>query len=164
LFKVILQLPFDIDIYIKKENIMDASNTTILSSELQELYLLNKEWFSDVLFLEDETRFYKKIFTKLLLSKIKEEHFHEVQSVNQSLLALEKRREDLKALIVRHQHLLETLIKDPAKEMSIKFIDENTQIVEEIKSVFDSDKTIKKELFKLVEGVIQEDKASHLLE
>ncbi len=143
---------------------MDASNTTILSSELQELYLLNKEWFSDVLFLEDETRFYKKIFTKLLLSKIKEEHFHEVQSVNQSLLALEKRREDLKALIVRHQHLLETLIKDPAKEMSIKFIDENTQIVEEIKSVFDSDKTIKKELFKLVEGVIQEDKASHLLE
>lgn len=142
---------------------MDPSNTTILSAELQELYLLNKEWFSDVLFLEDETRFYKKIFTKLLLSKIKEEHYHEVQSVNQSLLALEKRREDLKALIVRHQHLLETLIKDPAKEMSIKFIDENTLIVEEIKSVFDSDKAIKKELFKLVEGVIMEEKASHLL-
>jgi hypothetical protein len=37
---------------------MDASNQIILSAELQELYLLNKEWFSEVLFLEDETRFY----------------------------------------------------------------------------------------------------------
>jgi hypothetical protein len=83
--------------------------------------------------------------------------------VNQSLLGLEKRRNELKALILNHQHLLETLIKNPEKEMNREFINENNRIVDEIKSIFVSDKTLKKELFKLVEGVIQEEKASHLL-
>ena len=31
-----------------------------LSTELQEYYLVNKQWFSDFLFLEDEMRFFNK--------------------------------------------------------------------------------------------------------
>ena len=43
-----------------------------LSSELQELYLQNKQWYSDVLFLEDETAFFQKLFGSVLSTVAKE--------------------------------------------------------------------------------------------
>lgn len=44
-----------------------------LSSELQELYLENKETLSDILFLEVESRFLEKLLEKVLLSSLKED-------------------------------------------------------------------------------------------
>jgi len=78
---------------------MNTQTDAQLSSELQEIHLLNKQWLSDVFFLEDETRFFQKLFDSVLSSAIKKERFQEVQFVNASITELEERRTKLKALI-----------------------------------------------------------------
>ena len=134
-----------------------------LSSELQELYLENKQWLSDVLFLEDEAAFFQKLFESVLSSAVKENLVTEILFINASLRQLEERRKEQKDLILKHQHLLENLIKDQSKKISFDLIIDNEKIIEEIKSLFISEKLLKKELYILVETIIQKNKASHLL-
>ena len=62
-----------------------------LSSELQELYLENKQWLSDVLFLEDEAAFFQKLFESVLSSAVKENLVTEILFINASLKQLEER-------------------------------------------------------------------------
>ncbi len=134
-----------------------------LSSELQELYLQNKEWLSDIHFLEDETRFFQKLFDKVLSSSIDEDKFEEVKFIDSSLSELQNRRAKLKTLINSQLQLLQSLIKDQTQKMDLQFIEANTKASNEIKALFSSDKLIKKELYTLVEQVILKQKDSHLL-
>ena len=134
-----------------------------LSSELQELYLENKQWLSDVLFLEDEAAFFQKLFESVLSSAVKANLVTEILFINASLRQLEERRKEQKDLILKHQYLLENLIKDQSKKISLDLIIDNKKIIEEIKSLFISEKLLKKEPYILVETIIQKNKASHLL-
>jgi len=134
-----------------------------LSSELQELYLENKQWLSDLLFLEDEAAFFQKLFESVLSSAVKENLVTEILFINASLKQLEERREEQKELILKHQHLLENLIKDQSKKIGLNLIIDNGKIIEEIKSLFISEKLLKKELYILVETIMQKNKSSHLL-
>ena len=134
-----------------------------LSSELQELYLENKQWLSDVLFLEDEAAFFQKLFESVLSSAVKENLVTEILFINASLKRLEERRKEQKELILKHQHLLENLIKDQSKKISFDLIIDNEKIIEEIKSLFTLEKLLKKELYILVETLMHKNKANHLL-
>ena len=134
-----------------------------LSSELQELYLENKQWLSDVLFLEDEAAFFQKLFESVLSSAVKENLVTEILFINASLRQLEERRKVQKELILKHQRLLENLIKDQSKKISFDLIIDNEKIIEEIKSLFTSEKLLKKELYILVETLMHKNKANHLL-
>ena len=134
-----------------------------LSSELQELYLENKQWLSDVLFLEDEAAFFQKLFESVLSSAVKANLVTEILFINASLRQLEERRKEQKDLILKHQYLLENLIKDQSKKISLDLIIDNEKIIEEIKSLFISEKLLKKELYILVETIMQKNKASHML-
>ncbi len=142
---------------------MKTTTDQQLSSELQELYLENKQWFSDVLFMEDEIRFFQKLFDSVIPSVIKEEQISEVQFINASLNGLDNRKNELKHLIMKHQHLIEDILKSDDKKISLNLINENEAIITEIKSLFNSEKMIKKELYMLVEEVMVKDKAGHLL-
>ena len=142
---------------------MSTQTDAQLSAELQEIHLLNKQWLSDVLFLEDETRFFQKLFDTILSSAIKKERFQEVQFVNASITEIEERRNHLKTLIVHHQHVVESILKDSTEKIGLDLISKNEVITNEIKALFNADKLIKKELYQLVESIIREDKAEHLL-
>lgn len=134
-----------------------------LSSELQELYLENKETLSDILFLEDESRFFQKLFDKVLLSPIKEEKFQEIESVNSSLAELQNRREKLKIVLTNQQLSIESMLKNADMKIELSLVDQNTIITAEIKALLNSDKLVKKELYALVEYVLVDRKAGHLL-
>lgn len=142
---------------------MNTQTDAQISSELQEIHLLNKQWLSDVFFLEDETRFFQKLFDSVLSSAIRKELFQEVQFVNASITELEDRRTQLKALIINYQHLVESILVDSTEQFGLDFIKKNAAIANEIKELFNSDKLIKKELYELVESIIRQDKAGHLL-
>ena len=96
-------------------------------------------------------------------SAVKENLVTEILFINASLRQLEERRKEQKELILKHQHLLENLIKDQSKKISFDLIIDNEKIIEEIKSLFTSEKLLKKELYILVETLMQKNKASHLL-
>ena len=134
-----------------------------LSSELQELYLENKETLSDILFLEDESRFFQKLFDKVLLSPIKEEKFQEIESVNSNLAELRNRREKLKIVLTNQQLSIESMLKNADMKIELSLVDQNTIITAEIKALLTSDKLVKKELYALVEYVLVDRKAGHLL-
>jgi len=134
-----------------------------LSSELQELYLENKETLSDILFLEDESRFFQKLFDKVLLSPIKEEKFQQIEFVNSSLLELQNRRDKLKTLLTNQQLSIESMLKNADMKIGLSLIDQNTIISSEIKSLLNSDKLVKRELYALVEPVLADRNAGHLL-
>lgn len=134
-----------------------------LSSELQELYLENKETLSDILFLEDESRFFQKLFDKVLLSPIKEEKFQEIESVNSNLAELQNRRDKLKIVLTNQQLSIESMLKNADMKIELSLVDQNTIITAEIKALLTSDKLVKKELYALVEYVLVDRKAGHLL-
>ena len=142
---------------------MIASSDPQLSSELQELYLQNKQWLSDVLFLEDETRFFQTLFNKALSSALEDNRFKQLQLINISLNELEERRNNVRNLVKRHQQMLEAMLIDQNKIIGLELISENEEVINEIKSLFISDKLIKKELYFLAEGVIRKGKVRHLL-
>ena len=132
---------------------METKIESQLSLELQEMYLENKEWLSDILFLADEMRFFQEIFQKLINSPIKQNDAEKVEFVNVSLTVLQERRNHLKNTLNNRQHVLESMLKDEVKTITIAFIEEDTAIVNEIKSLLASDKEVKKDLFALIEAL-----------
>ncbi len=134
-----------------------------LSSELQELYLGNKEKLSDILFLEDETRFFQKLVQKVVLSPIIKDKLREIEIINSSLAELQNRRDRLKALVNSQQNFIEAMLKDVSGKIEWSLIEQNTSISTEIASLFGSDNLVKRELYVLVEQVLADEKAGHLL-
>ena len=122
-----------------------------LSFELQELYLENKEWLSNILFLEDEMRFFQQTFQKLLESPIKQSNSEQVEFINSSLIALQERRNHLKGVLNNRKEVLEAMFNNEAKAITIAFIEEDNAIVNEIKALLATDQNVKKELFALIE-------------
>ncbi|MGY3053715.1 transposase [Pedobacter sp. UYEF25] len=143
---------------------MEAIENHQLSDELQELYLQNKEWLSDVLFLEDETHIFENLFDKINTLAMHKKRVHEIQPVNKRLTALYKKRQAFKALISQHQHLLKSLIKNQTKTVGLRLLQENAQIIENIKTLFLLErKTLRKDLFDLTEKLINAENKTVLL-
>ncbi len=134
-----------------------------LLSELQELYLENKETLSDILFLEVESRFLEKLLEKVLLSSLKEEKIKEIEFVNSNLVELQDRRDKLKILLSSQQHSIENMLKGADMVIEMSLLDHNTFITKEIKALLRADMLIKQELYAMVEQVMAERKSGHLL-
>lgn len=120
-----------------------------LSSELQELYLENKETLSDILFLEVESRFLEKLLEKVLLSSLKEEKIKEIEFVNSNLVELQDRRDKLKILLSSQQHSIENMLKGADMVIEMSLLDHNTFITKEIKALLRADMLIKQHYMRL---------------
>ena len=140
---------------------MSTSSELQLLSELPNLCRQNKQWFSDVLFLEDETRFFRVIFNKAF-SSISDARFQEVRILNLALNRLEARRNELKCLIMQHQSLLDSVLKDRSNVNSL--LEKNEAMINEIKELFVIDRLEKNELFENVQEIIWEEKECNLVE
>lgn len=123
-----------------------------LSQELQELYLENKEWRSEIDFLKDEHRFLTKLLNAEKLAMIRHGQ-EQIALIGTSLVLLQQKIEDLENLTSKHQHLLESIFSDSNQHIGLELIEQNVAIGKEIKLLLASDKIIKKDLFDLVEGV-----------
>lgn len=130
---------------------MNTNPDLQLSSELQELYLENKEWRSEIDFLKDEHRFLTKLLNAEKLAAIKHDK-EQIELVDKSLELLQQKIENLEKLTSIHQNLLESILSDK-HPIGLELIEQNAAIGMEIKLLLASDRVIKKELFELVEGV-----------
>ncbi|WP_090993719.1 hypothetical protein [Pedobacter insulae] len=131
---------------------MEINPDLQLSSELQELYLENKEWRSQIDFLKDEYRFFTKLFAADKLAAMK--HAPEkVEMMGNSLDLLHQKIKDLESLTSEHQHLIESILTEPKQHIGFELIEQNASIGTKIKFLFESDRAIKKDLFELVEGI-----------
>ncbi len=142
---------------------MSTLSNPQLSAELQGFYLMNKQWLSDVIFLEDEIRFYKKVFDRFFSSSVMDDKFNHAQPLNILLLELEERRKHLKTRLIRHQKIVEFMLEVDKAEIGADTLDENVSLVNEIEELFNSNQHLKKELFTMVDQIIKEEKEGHLL-
>ena len=121
-----------------------------LSQELQELYLENKEWMSQLLFLEDEYRFFHQLFEARSSEIAKTHTDEELVFVSNNLAELKNQLVTIKELIEKHQHLLESILKDNQQRIGLALLEETSTIATKITAVFAADLKIKKELFQLI--------------
>ncbi|MES2828027.1 MAG: hypothetical protein V4687_07730 [Bacteroidota bacterium] len=123
-----------------------------ISEELQELYLQNKEWMSQVLFLEDEGRFFQKLFSQRLFKIARECSAETVDLIRDSLESLERRTMALKSLVLQHQCLLENILSG-GQVIGVGLIEEHATITMKIQELFYAERLLKSGLFELVEGL-----------
>ena len=130
---------------------MDTISENILSTELQELYLQNKDWMSHVLYLTDENRFFQKLFSQNLFLIAKNHSSSQVDLVGASLEKQSEHISKLQKLILKHQLLLEQILKDLEQKISINLIEEHAAITAEVQELLQADRIIKSQLFRMVE-------------
>jgi len=131
---------------------------TQLSAELQELYLENKEWLSDILFLEDEMRFFQNIFDKVLSERVKRKNVQQVEVISASLGEILQRRRQLKAVLISRKENFEQLLEGKSERFELELIEQDVAIISEIKSLLATDKLVKNELFSLIEELKTKDR------
>jgi hypothetical protein len=122
-----------------------------LSAELQELYLENKEWLSDILFLEDEMRFLNRLFERVLDGEVKRESFPQLAMNSALLNVILERRKQLKTVLLNRKRQIEQLLSGTTVTIELEFIEEDAAIVSEIKSLMVAEKLLKDELFSFVQ-------------
>lgn len=129
-----------------------------LSSEFQELFLENKEWLADVLFLEDEIRFITKLMKGKFQEAVRTHHLTEMHQLMAKLQKLETQCSELKAMVDTNRHSLETCISDPESPPGLDLIENCARIQQEIKTLFKADASLKRELFALVVKLMEQEK------
>ena len=142
-----------------KKDVMDKLIDSTLSTELQELYLENKEWLSDVLFLEDEMRFLQRLFAKVLIGKIRREHLQQIAMISSMLTVILERRKKLKYILQSRKRTIEQLLKGNLVTIGLAFIEEDAAIIKEVKSLMIAEKLLKEKLF----GLVEQQNASSIL-
>ncbi|RZK79064.1 MAG: hypothetical protein EOO85_04625 [Pedobacter sp.] len=128
---------------------MKALIDSTLSAELQELYLENKEWLSNVLYLQDELRFFRNLYSQILANGVDREHLAQLAMVSSSMNYIELRRKQLKKELDARKFQISQLLTDSNIEIKVEFIEEDTALILEIKSIMLAEATLKSELFKL---------------
>jgi hypothetical protein len=120
-----------------------------LSTELQELYLENKEWLSDILYLQDEMRFFRKLFDQILSKGVERAHFQQLRLITSTMNCIQDRRTGLRTLLQSRTSKLSKLLKGNDMEIKIEFIEEDAAIVLEVNSLMLAETLLKNELFEL---------------
>lgn len=87
-----------------------------LNTELQELYLISKQWITELDFLEGEIDFLKKLTAKLLAPVTQIREFDK-------LAAIEKTYVSLKVDMLNYLHNLEPLIKQTQQHFDLLLIE-----------------------------------------
>jgi hypothetical protein len=121
-----------------------------LSAELQELYLENKEWSSNICFLEEDMHFIQNLFNKVISEKAKNGSLQKVSTVITNVNLLINRRKQLKLVLTKRTFKLEQLLEGNTGTIELQFIEEDSAIIKEIKSLLVAQRLLKEEFLALL--------------
>ncbi|ETZ22341.1 hypothetical protein [Pedobacter sp. V48] len=99
-----------------------------LHTELQELYLITKQWSADLKFISDETDILKKLTHQPLEPEIKEKHAVLFNT-------LEQQHSKLKLQVVHLLKKLAPLTYEPIKEIKLSLIEEHQLLKREMEEI-----------------------------
>jgi hypothetical protein len=122
-------------------------NDPQLSSEMQELYILSKNYLSILEFYNDELR----IFNNLIASTMQRPEVGgkvlKRQEILDKLLQLDKNCEDTKEKINNHLKSLEMMVVHSPKYISFQLVEQHLSIKNEMDGLLQSFKILKECLF-----------------
>jgi hypothetical protein len=141
---------------------MDAYlNTTTLiepNELVTSLYSLNKNWISDILFVEDELKFMREILDRFFATQIKDMYVNRVQLIRMQLISLGFMRKNVHQKIVRHQENIEHRINNTASKSDAFLALEDSRLADEMKDLQKALKKLKNEIFGIVGASLQVEK------
>jgi hypothetical protein len=107
-----------------------------LNTELQELYLVSKQWISDLSFLEEEFKFLKKRFKETLKAA---DNLGELDKIT----AIESKHKDFEFRVQNYLRRLEPLITEKQLPLNIDLVETYAQIESELNQFSDEIQAVK---------------------
>ena len=129
-----------------------AIENSELDTELQELYLVNKQWLSDLEFLDTEFEFLGKLAATAAVAVVRNEELNSLNIIENSYAFLKKD-------VLAYLHRLEPLIVAESKKLDLNFLEDFIQLKTRLADMFAQCSKLKKEIFDtskagLIEGHI----------
>ena len=139
----------------------------MLTADWQQLYILTEHWRNDVEFFNDEVKFMLKLVDKYFVWLMADEDLTEIQAIMKQIRKLEVGCGKIENKIVLHLSHITSVIENSYNKGEIKeeqqFREEHEDLEEELTLYTKDLRVVKKELFKLTEGVMETEKWKHLL-
>ena len=111
-----------------------------LDTELQELYLVSKQWIADLEFLDSKLEFLKKLAGQQRPDAIRAEEFNQIAALDKSYTAL-------KSDINDYLHQLEPLITHASGDFGLDLVEEYSQLQRRLKGLLRACHEVRRTVF-----------------
>lgn len=122
-------------------------------------------WLSEIEFIKDEQLFFNDLIKSYTLQLIDSKHFKKSQEITDKLKTFEKETDDMLKTVKMHERALEILVDgiDQIKEEEA-YKRDHLKLVIEVSNFQKKHRAIKKEIFSLIKGIINQKKQKSLLQ
>ena len=132
----------------------------IQNTQWQELYILTEHWKSDLLFYKDDLRFLRRLVDKYFIWIKNEDNLDGVRKVGEAILKATRECDELLNRVKEHlSHLANSAEND-----SKRFRTEHEELEDEIAEFVKRVRKNRKQLFKITEYVMENEKLQGHLE
>lgn len=134
-----------------------------LSAEV--MHTASRNWMSELLFAKDEQLFFDDLIKSYTLKLIESKHFAKSKKIVDKLVELQKETDKLISTIKKHENDLEIIVnKTDELEEEENYRNSHRELIVLIAEYFENYRSVKKQLYKLIKGVIKENKQKLLLQ
>ncbi len=134
-----------------------------LNTELQELYLVNKQWLSDLDFLKTELSFLEKRFGTSFAPLMKKSEADKMNALLAKNLEVDETSMQLKIEINNFLHKIEQQMLNITPILNFDFIEQHGKHISKITSVMQTYHLIKSKIFSLAENSLKADPYLHMI-
>lgn len=122
-------------------------------------------WLSELLFVKDEQLFFDDLIKSYTLQLINSKHFNKSKKIIEKLVNVQKETKALIETVKAHESNLEIIVKkaDQSDEED-NYKNEHEELIILVSEFFETYKSLKKQLFKIIKSIIKESKQKQLLE
>ena len=121
-------------------------------------------WLSELKFIKDEQLFFDDLIKSYTLQLIESKHYKKSKDIIDKLNELKKDTKTIIGIVQAHEHDLKILVDgiDQLKEEEA-YRKEHLRLIIDVSNFLEKYRGIKKQVFKLIKGIIKEGKQKRLL-
>jgi len=141
----------------------EANYVAWLSAE--SMHDTSRNWLSELLFVRDEQLFFDDLIKSYTLQLIDSKHFNKSKKIVSKLVSIQKETNVLIETLNAHERGLDIMVdkKDQLDEEE-NYKNAHRELIVLLSDFFEAYQSIKKQLYKLIKGIIKENNQKRLLE
>ena len=145
-----------------EKNVSKAKYQEWLTPEIIHKTSLN--WLSEIEFIKDEQLFFDDLIKSYTLQLIDSKHFKKSKEIIDGLKSLEKDTNEILKTVKMHERALKILVDDIEQITEEEIYKrDHLKLIIDVSNFQKRYRTIKKEVFELIKGIIKEGKQKSLL-
>ena len=156
-----------IGLLIFKTNMMETKETKAKYQEWLSPEIIHKgslNWLSELKFIKDEQLFFDDLIKSYTLQLIESKHYKKSKDIIDKLNELKKDTKTIIGIVQAHEHDLKILV-DGVDQLTEEeaYRKEHLRLIIDVSNFLEKYRGIKKQVFKLIKGIIKEGKQKRLL-